>query len=270
MSRSSTTTDRGLRLHGFTPQDLLVRLPTHGISTHPGEVLREDYLPDLGWTAKELATRLRLPQDQVTALLAEREHVTPELALRLGKLFGQSPALWFKRQLAHNYHAAFTSADEDLGRIRPAFVEPRRHEASPPTRGSRVSPVRPLRLHGFTPNDLMVHLPAHGKARHPGEVLREDYLPQLGWTAADLARRLRVEVTVAEDLLAEKARVTPELALRLAKLFRQPPRVWILMQLGSDYCDAFRAADKDLERIETIPDPREVDGVEPEPLRKAS
>jgi proteic killer suppression protein len=114
MSRSSTTTDGGLRMHGFTPQDLLVRVPTHGRATHPGEVLRADYLPDLGWTAGDLAGRLRLPLGRVEALLAEEAPVDPELALRLGKLFGQSPAFWIKHQLRYDYYDAFRVADADL------------------------------------------------------------------------------------------------------------------------------------------------------------
>ena len=79
MSRSRTTTEL-LRMHGFSDQDLLVRVPTHRPATHPGESLREDYLPDFGWSAGDLAARLRVPQQTVDDLLAERTSVTPELA----------------------------------------------------------------------------------------------------------------------------------------------------------------------------------------------
>jgi len=118
MSRSRTTI-KPLRMHGFSPQELLVRLPTHRRATHPGESLREDYLPDLGWSAVDLAARLRVPQQTVDDLLAERVPVTPELALRLGKLFGQSPGMWVLGQLAYDYHAAFQAADADLEQIVP-------------------------------------------------------------------------------------------------------------------------------------------------------
>ena len=121
MSKSRTTTEP-LRMHGFSPQELLVRLPTHRRTTHPGESLREDYLPDLGWSPAELAARLRVPEPVVHDLLAERTSVTPELALRLGKLFRQSPGLWILGQLAYDYYAAFRSADADLERIEPVEV----------------------------------------------------------------------------------------------------------------------------------------------------
>ena len=123
MSRSRTTT-KPLRMHGFTPQDLLVRVPTHRPATHPGESLREDYLPDFGWSAADLAARLRVPDHVVEDLLAERVPITPELALRLGKLFGQGPGFWLLQQLAHDYYAAFQAADADLEQIVPVDAEP--------------------------------------------------------------------------------------------------------------------------------------------------
>jgi addiction module HigA family antidote len=111
-------------MHGFSPSDLLVRVPTHGPATHPGESLREDYLPDLGWSPEDLASRLRVPVQVVNELVAERIPVTPELALRLGKLFGQSPGFWILHQLMHDYYAAFQAADADLEQIVPVDEEP--------------------------------------------------------------------------------------------------------------------------------------------------
>ena len=123
-------------------------------------------------------------------------------------------------------------------------------------------------MHGFEPQELLVRVPAHRRSTHPGAMLREDFLPGLGWTPAEFAARLRVPVEVAGELLAERAPVTPELALRLAKLFRQSPGMWIKMQLAHDYWDAFRAVDADLEQI--VPVEAGEIGLEPEPVRKAS
>ena len=119
MSKSRTTTDRSdvippARARLFAPEELLVRVPTHGPPPHPGETLREDFLPDLGWTPDELAARLRVAPEVVADLLAERTNVTPELALRLGRLFRQTPAMWIKLQLACDLHASLASADVEL------------------------------------------------------------------------------------------------------------------------------------------------------------
>jgi addiction module HigA family antidote len=132
MSRSRTTTEP-LRMHGFEPQDLLMRLPSHRRSTHPGAILREDYLVGLGWSGEDLALQLRVPGCVVDELLAERAPVTPELALRLAKLFSQSPAFWIKMQLAYDYWDAFRAADADLERIVPVEVQ---DEAEPVRKAS--------------------------------------------------------------------------------------------------------------------------------------
>jgi len=119
MSRSRTTTDRSgvippARARLFAANELLVRVPTHGPPPHPGEMLREEYLPDFGWTPDELAARLRIAPEVVADLLAERISLTPELALRLGRLFRQTPAMWIKLQLAYDLHFALASADVEL------------------------------------------------------------------------------------------------------------------------------------------------------------
>ena len=108
---------------GFGPDDLMVLLPTNRAPIHPGELLREEYLPDFGWSAAELAARLRLPTATIAALLAEEAAVTPDLALRLGRLFSQTPAYWVKAQLAFDLYFALKAAADDLDEIVPVEAE---------------------------------------------------------------------------------------------------------------------------------------------------
>ena len=68
--------------------------------THPGEMLREDFLPDYGLTAAALASAIGVSRQTVNKLLRERRPVSPEMALRLGKLFGNSPEFWLNAQRA--------------------------------------------------------------------------------------------------------------------------------------------------------------------------
>lgn len=127
MSRSRTTTIEEWHraaFSGFAPEDLMVLLPTHGPPSHPGESLREDYLPDFGWSAADLAARLRVSQAAVDALLAEEAPVTPDLALRLGRLFSQTPAFWIKAQMAWDLWFALKAAASDLEQIVPVDAEP--------------------------------------------------------------------------------------------------------------------------------------------------
>src|SRR5271154_582444 len=68
---------------------------------HPGELLREDVVPALGRTRAEIARLLGVSRQTLHALMAERAPVTPEMALRLGKLCGNGPDLWLNLQARH-------------------------------------------------------------------------------------------------------------------------------------------------------------------------
>jgi len=68
--------------------------------THPGAVLREDVLPDLGWTQGELATRLLVSRVTVSNILHEKKAVTAEMAVRISRAVGGSPESWLRMQEA--------------------------------------------------------------------------------------------------------------------------------------------------------------------------
>jgi addiction module HigA family antidote len=69
---------------------------------HPGELLREEILPALGRPRAEIAQLLGVSRQALHAVLAERASVTPEMALRLGKLCGNGPELWLTLQTRHD------------------------------------------------------------------------------------------------------------------------------------------------------------------------
>jgi antitoxin HigA-1 len=68
--------------------------------THPGEMLREDFLPDYGLTAAGIAKALGVSRQSVNELLRERRAVSPKMALRLARLFGNTPEFWLNAQRA--------------------------------------------------------------------------------------------------------------------------------------------------------------------------
>jgi antitoxin HigA-1 len=57
---------------------------------HPGEILREEFLPDFGLSVSTLAVALGVSRQSVNELLRERRALSPSMALRLSKLFGNS------------------------------------------------------------------------------------------------------------------------------------------------------------------------------------
>jgi addiction module HigA family antidote len=65
---------------------------------HPGELLREDVLPALGITQTVAAKYLGISRQSLHEILTEKRAVTPEMAVRLGKLCGNGPTLWANLQ----------------------------------------------------------------------------------------------------------------------------------------------------------------------------
>ena len=68
--------------------------------THPGAILREDFLPDYGLTVSMLAKRLGVSRQSVNELVLERRAMSAEMALLLSALFGNSPEFWLTGQRA--------------------------------------------------------------------------------------------------------------------------------------------------------------------------
>ena len=68
--------------------------------THPGAVLREDVLPELGWTQGELASKLMVSRQTVSDLLHEKKAVPAEMAIRIARTIGGTPESWLRMQQA--------------------------------------------------------------------------------------------------------------------------------------------------------------------------
>jgi len=90
--------------------------------THPGEMLREDFLPDYELTVAALAAALGVSRQTVNELLRERRAVSPEMALRLGRLFGNSPEFWLNAQRAVDLWDAEQAIGAKVDRIKPLRV----------------------------------------------------------------------------------------------------------------------------------------------------
>jgi len=87
--------------------------------THPGEMLREDFLPDYGLTVVSLAESVGVSRQTINELLRERRALSPEMALRLSRLFGNSPEFWLNAQRAVDLWDATQAIKSDVDRIKP-------------------------------------------------------------------------------------------------------------------------------------------------------
>ena len=81
------------------------------IRTHPGEVLREEYLEPLGMSARTLAEAIGVPANRLTEIIRERRAVTADTAIRLGKYFGTDARFWINLQVAHDLSKAQAATD---------------------------------------------------------------------------------------------------------------------------------------------------------------
>jgi len=106
MSKSSTTT-RGV-------------LMPNRVTTHPGEVLSEEFLSPLGMSANALAIALRVPATRIGAIVKGERSVTADTALRLARFFGTSPEFWMNLQAMYDLTKARRESGEAIERdIRP-------------------------------------------------------------------------------------------------------------------------------------------------------
>ena len=90
--------------------------------THPGTMLREDFLPDYGLTVSGLADALGVSRQTMNELLRGRRAVSPEMALRLSRLFGNSAEFWLNAQRAVDLWDAGRAIKAQVQRIKPLRV----------------------------------------------------------------------------------------------------------------------------------------------------
>lgn len=69
--------------------------------THPGEILREDYLLPIGMTTQALAQSLNVSQTHIEELVNETRAIDPEMALRLTRYFGGDALSWLNLQQSY-------------------------------------------------------------------------------------------------------------------------------------------------------------------------
>jgi addiction module HigA family antidote len=90
--------------------------------TPPGEMLREDFMPDYDLTVTSLAEAVGVSRQSINELLRGRRAVSPEMALRLSRLFGNAPEFWLNAQRALDLWDASRAVKDEVARIRPLRV----------------------------------------------------------------------------------------------------------------------------------------------------
>ena len=106
MSKSSTTTK------GVSTPDR--------VTTHPGEILSEEFLKPLGISVNALALALRVPATRIGAIVKGERSVTADTALRLARFFGTNAEFWINLQGMHDLTKARIESGGAIARdVRP-------------------------------------------------------------------------------------------------------------------------------------------------------
>jgi addiction module HigA family antidote len=92
--------------------------PKHRVPTHPGEILREEFLAPLGQTQVALAEHLKVPVQRINELVRGKRGVTPETAWLLAQALNTTPEFWLNLQVA--YDLAITRPARQVSKLRRA------------------------------------------------------------------------------------------------------------------------------------------------------
>ena len=84
--------------------------------THPGELLRQEYLDPLGITAYRLAKDINVPVNRIAAIVNRRRSITADTALRLARYFGTDAQSWINMQGRYDLEMTRRAAGRRIGR----------------------------------------------------------------------------------------------------------------------------------------------------------
>ncbi len=90
------------------------------------------------------------------------------------------------------------------------------------------------------------------KPTHPGEMLREEYMPDYDLSVSELARHIGVSRQSINELVHERRSLSTEMAVRLARLFNDSAESWLNLQRNYDLWDVENKLHDDLEGIQSL------------------
>ena len=97
----------------------MIRVPTNRQPTHPGEMLREEFLAPMQIDEQQLAESIHVSRERIKEIISERKSINPSIALRLAKYFGMSADFWMNLQLRWDLYQTQQAESEVLEAIRP-------------------------------------------------------------------------------------------------------------------------------------------------------
>ncbi len=99
----------------------------------------------------------------------------------------------------------------------------------------------------------MIRIPTEKPLPHPGDILKHDFLDPLDITQTELAKRMGVPIQRINQICRGRRAVTPDTALRLARLFGTTPEFWLNAQTAWDLWHVIHSERaEEIEKLEPI------------------
>ena len=95
----------------------MVRIPTHREPTHPGEMLRDEFLVPMNISQRDLANAIHVSYQRINELVNKKRGITPSTALRLAKFFGMTADFWLNLQVRWDLFKAQATEKYELDSI---------------------------------------------------------------------------------------------------------------------------------------------------------
>ncbi len=89
------------------------------VPVHPGEILKHEFLNEMGVSAGKLAKHIHVPRTRIERLCEEKTSMTIDTAMRLSKALGTTPEFWMNLQL---HYDLLTGGPDDIGDIQPLLA----------------------------------------------------------------------------------------------------------------------------------------------------
>jgi len=96
----------------------MVRIPKYREPTHPGKILREEFLLPMSISQRDLADAVHVPYQRINEIVNGKRGITPRTALRLAKFFGTTEGFWINLQTRCDLYRARQAEEEELKHIK--------------------------------------------------------------------------------------------------------------------------------------------------------
>ena len=98
-------------------------LPKNRQPTHPGEIIRYEYLDELNMTQQHLADAIGITRVRINEIILGKRSLTPDTAFRLARFFNTTPEFWIGLQTNFDMWNTLQKREKEYERIRPLNSE---------------------------------------------------------------------------------------------------------------------------------------------------